>query len=125
MTEPAAATTPSQGSIFHGTDESQLRSALDEAFSYRGDVTITTKAGRRVDGYLFDRRLGSSLADSSVRILTATSEIRVTIAYSEIDSLEFSGRDTAQGKSWETWVRRYAQKKLAGQAASIEPDSGE
>jgi len=39
--------------------------------------------------------------------------------------LEFSGRDTAAGKSWENWLRKYAQKKVAGEIASIESDLGD
>src|SRR4051812_15775523 len=36
------------------TDE-ELRVALEKAFDYRGDVTLTLKDGRRVEGYIFDR----------------------------------------------------------------------
>ncbi len=116
-------TGPTHGSVFDTRDPEALKAALDEAFSYRGDVTIVTRDGRSIEGYIFDRRVGASLDASSVRILTAASEERITVAYSAIASLTFSGRDTAAGKSWETWVRRYAQKKLAGQAANIESDS--
>jgi hypothetical protein len=34
-----------------------------------------------------------------------------------------SGRDPASGRSWEAWIRRYAERKLAGEAASIESES--
>ena len=115
----------SQGSIFTGADIASLQAALDEAFGYRGDVTIHTKDGRRIEDYIFDIRSGKSLDDSFVRILTGTSDERVVIRYGEIESLEFSGRDTAAGKSWENWIRKYAQKKSAGEAASIESDAGE
>jgi hypothetical protein len=117
---PFAAT---HGSLFDSSDPEILKAALDEAFSYRGDVTIVTRDGRSVEGYMFDRRLGHSLADSSVRLLTAASETRITISYADIASLAFTGRDTAAGKTWENWVRRYSQKKLAGQSANIESDS--
>ena len=35
----------------------------------------------------------------------------------------FSGRDPAAGKSWEAWVRKYWEKKAAGQTAEIEPEA--
>ena len=33
----------------------------------------------------------------------------------EIARLEFTGRDTAAGKSFETWVKKYQEKKAAGE----------
>ncbi len=116
---------PIQGESVSSGDEAALKSALNEAFGYRGDVTIRTKDGGTIEGYIFDIREGDRLESSSVRILTATSEDRIVVQYSAIESLTFSGRDTAAGKSWETWLRRYASKKAAGEAACIESDSGE
>src|ERR1017187_9120714 len=43
--------------------EAELRGALEKAFDYRGDVTITRKDGSRVEGYLFDRRSGASRSE--------------------------------------------------------------
>ena len=53
--------------------EAELRDALEKAFDYRGDVTITRKDGSRVEGYIFDRRNGPTLADSVVRIIPQNS----------------------------------------------------
>ena len=41
--------------------ENELRQALESAFDYRGDVTITRKDGSRIEGYVFDRRSGRFL----------------------------------------------------------------
>ena len=38
--------------------EEETRKALEKAFDYRGDVTITRKDGTTVEGYLFDRKSG-------------------------------------------------------------------
>lgn len=114
-----------QGSFVTDADLAALQAALDEAFGYRGDITIVTKSGRRIEGYIFDIRSGKTLDESCVRILTGSNDDRIVVQYSEIESLEFSGRDTAAGKSWENWLRRYSQKKIAGEVASIESDSGE
>ena len=35
--------------------EEEVRQALEKAFDYRGDVTITRKDGSKVEGYIFDR----------------------------------------------------------------------
>ena len=49
--------------------EEELREALEKAFDYRGDVTLTTKDGKKIEGYIFDRVSGPTLATSFVRIL--------------------------------------------------------
>jgi hypothetical protein len=104
-----------QGWVPELAGEQELRAALEQAFDYRGDITLTLKSGESVVGYLFDRRTGSSLAESFVRILPQQSAERREIAYAEIAALAFSGRDTAAGKSWEAWVRKYHEKKAAGE----------
>ena len=95
--------------------EEELRQALEKAFDYRGDVTITRKDGSKVEGYIFDRRTGKTLADSVVRLYPKDSGQKVSIAYSEIAALAFSDRDPAAGKSWEAWVKKYWEKKAAGE----------
>ena len=103
--------------------EAETREALEKAFDYRGDVTITRKDGSVVEGYLFDRRSGSSLSDSCVRIIPSKERTKVNVAYSEIAALAFTGRDTAAGKTFEAWVKKYWEKKAAGERnIQIEPE---
>ena len=103
--------------------EAEIREALEKAFDYRGDITITRKDGSQVMGYLFDRRAGSSLADSFIRIIPANGDPKVNVAYSDIAALAFTGRDTAAGKTFEAWVKKYWEKKAAGeQNIQIEPE---
>jgi hypothetical protein len=104
--------------------EDELRQALEKAFDYRGDVTLTKKDGSKLEGYIFDRVTGAALSSSFVRILPKDSTSRQKIAYSDIAALAFSGRDPAAGKSWEAWVKKYWEKKASGgQGASLHPDS--
>lgn len=103
--------------------EEETRVALEKAFDYRGDITLTKKDGTKIEGYLFDRRAGKTLAESVVRMLLKESDDKVTIRYDEIGALAFSGRDTAAGKSWETWLKKYTEKKAAGEKnIGIEPE---
>ena len=103
--------------------EAELRDALEKAFDYRGDVTITRKDGSRVEGYVFDRRNGPTLDASVVRLITQNSSQKISISYSDIAALAFSGRDTAAGKSWEAWVRKYWERKAAGEKGiALEPE---
>jgi hypothetical protein len=104
--------------------EAEVREALEKAFDYRGDVTITRKDGSKVEGYLFDRRSGSSLSDSFVRIIPSKEQTKVNVAYADIAALAFTGRDTAAGKTFEAWVKKYWEKKAAGeQNIQIEPEN--
>jgi hypothetical protein len=103
--------------------DAEIREALEKAFDYRGDITITRKDGSQVIGYLFDRRSGASLTDSFVRVIPTNSQAKVSIAYSDIAALAFSGRDTAAGKTFEAWVKKYWEKKVAGEKnIQIEPE---
>ncbi|HEY6185107.1 MAG TPA: hypothetical protein VIW67_22900 [Terriglobales bacterium] len=97
--------------------------ALEQAFDYRGDVSITRKDGSKIEGYIFDRRQGKSLADSFARILPKDGSGRVAVSYADIAALAFTGRDMAAGKSWENWVKQYWEKKSAGETdISLQPE---
>ncbi len=113
-----------EGCIPDLAGEEETRQALEKAFDYRGDVTVTRKDGSKVEGYIFDRRSGSTLAESLVRLYPKDSNQKVSVAYSDIAAIAFSGRDTAAGKSWEAWVRKYWEKKSAGEKdIQIKPES--
>src|SRR5438270_8005664 len=78
--------------------DAEIHAAFEKAFDYRGDVTITCKDGSKLEGYIFDRHTGESLADSYVRVFPANSDDKLKVAYSDIAALAFTGRDTAAGK---------------------------
>jgi hypothetical protein len=104
--------------------EEELRVALEKAFDYRGDITLTLKDNSKIEGYLFDRATGSSLATSFVRVIPKESREKLKISYADIAALAFSGRDTAAGKSWEAWVNKYWAKKTSGEGdLSLQPES--
>jgi hypothetical protein len=103
--------------------ETEVREALEKAFDYRGDITVTRKDGGKVEGYLYDRRTGTTLTESLVRIMPSNGTGRVSIPYSEIAAVAFTGRDTAAGKTFEAWVKKYWEKKAAGEKnIQIEPE---
>lgn len=113
-----------QGWVPQLATEDELRIALEKAFDYRGDVTLTLKDNSKLEGYVFDRVVGNSLNDSFVRVIPRDANQKVKIAYANIAALSFTGRDTAAGKSWEAWVRKYWEKKASGEGTlSLEPES--
>jgi len=98
----------------------ERNAAMDLAFDYRGDVTIHTTDGRAIEGYIFDRR--SNVPEPYVRMIRKDADERVNVPYSQISRLTFSGRDTAAGKSWETWLKKWHEKRAVGEKASIESE---
>jgi hypothetical protein len=113
-----------QGWIPELATEADIRTVIEKAFDYRGDVTISRKDGSEITGYLFDRRAGKTLADSVVRLMLASGNERPAIPYFEIKGLAFTGRDTAAGKSYEAWVKKYWEKRAKGEKnISIEPEA--
>jgi hypothetical protein len=104
-----------EGWIPQLASESEIREALEKAFDYRGDITLTRKDGSKVDGYVFDRRTVASLFDSFVRIIPSNAREKLSIPYSDIAALKFSNRDPAAGKSFEAWVKKYWEKRVAGE----------
>jgi len=107
--------------------EAEVREALEKAFDYRGDVTVTRKDGTTVEGYLYDRRSEPTLEASLVRIIpTPKAGVpveRVMVSYADIAALQFTGRDTAAGKTFEAWIKKYWEQKAAGKTnIQIEPE---
>ena len=121
---PGAKREQLQGSIWQVATPNEIRAALEKAFDHRGDVTITRNDGTTIEGYIFDRRTGSTLADSFVRLFPKDRPEKIAISYADIAGLAFTGRDTAAGKSWEAWVKKHLEKKAAGEKQiEIVPDS--
>ena len=107
--------------------DAEVREALEKAFDYRGDVTLTRKDGSVVEGYLYDRRSEPTLEASVVRVMPTPKDgqayERVMVSYADIAALSFSGRDTAAGRSFDAWVKTYWEKKAAGEPGiQIEPE---
>ena len=93
-----------------------VRDVVEKAFSYRGDVTIVNRRGDAVEGYIFDRQADSAdTAKWILRLIIKDSTNRMTIRYDDIVSIQFTGKDPAAGKSFQTWMKKYHEKKAAGE----------
>jgi len=121
---PAAEHQNLEGWIPVLANEEDLRGALEKAFDYRGDVTLTLKSGERIEAYIFNRKTGTTLADSYVQYFTPKAPEKRKVSYAEITRLEFSGKDRAAGKQWEDWVRKYHERKAAGEKGiALKPEA--
>ena len=113
-----------QGWIPSLATSDEIRAALDKAFDYRGDVTITLRNGEKIEGYIFDRRSDRpTLSECRVRMFPKDTGEKISVYYSDIACLEFTGRDTAAGKSFDLWVKKYHERKARGEKnISLEPE---
>ena len=112
---PAAEHERLEGWVPGLANEEDLRQALGKALDYRGDVTLTLKNGERIEAYIFNSQSGFTLAESFVQYFTPNAQDKRKVSYAEIARLEFSGKDRAEGKHWEDWVKKYNEKKAAGE----------
>jgi hypothetical protein len=102
-----------QGRVVKATDadfEEGLRAAVD----YRGDVALSLVDGAGLEGYIF-----SASADR-LELFPKNSPRAISIQIGEIESLTFSGEDTANGKSFEDWLSKKEAERSALKAQPIE-----
>jgi len=112
---PGAVHEKLEGWVPELASEEELKEALEKAFDYRGDVTLTLKSGERIEAYIFNRRTGATLADSFVEYFAPNAPEKRKVSYGEIARIEFTGKDRAAGKHWEDWVQAYNERKAKGE----------
>jgi hypothetical protein len=99
-----------QGAVFTFQSERDRVEGIDKAFDYRGDVTLTLR-GQTIEGYLFNR--DASASPPRVEIFPKGSETAQIIPYADIEAIAFTGKDTADGKSWAAWVAKKDSERQA------------
>ena len=109
-----------EGRVFRPASRAEIAEAVELAFDYRGDVTMTLTTGESVVGYLFNR--DAAEPDPWIEVFPADNPSPVRIPYDAIASLAFTGEDTANGKSWETWVSKKESERRA-EADRVEADA--
>jgi len=109
-----------EGRVFRPASHKELADAVELAFDYRGDVTVGLTSGESVAGYLFNRDAVD--ANPWIELFPTDHPAPRRIAYAQIASLAFTGEDTANGKSWETWVSKKESERRAD-ADRVEADA--
>ena len=105
---PRAARPTLQGTEIAAKRETGRRHRAGVRLSRRRDSQL--KSGDKLEGYIFDR------GSSKIRILLKSASKKVTVPVNDIEQLSFTGRDMADGRSWEAWVKKYAERKAAGES---------
>ena len=89
--------------------EMTLERVIDLAFDYRGNTTIVKTDGTEVVGYIFNRNNG--VPEPFVQLFGEKGDGPHRLLYSEIESIRFTGKDPAAGRSWEAWIKRKDKEK--------------
>jgi transcriptional antiterminator Rof (Rho-off) len=100
-----------EGRVFQPASFSEVAEAVELAFDYRGDVTVTLKSGESLCGYLFNRQVSGS--DSYIDVFPSDSSPARQVRYDQIVTIAFTGEDTANGKSWESWIAKKDSERRA------------
>lgn len=107
-----------EGTTFTIQNDAERVEAIDQAFDYRGDVTIGLVNGQ-IEGYIFNR--DASAVPARIELFVKGSNEPQVIPYADITAISFSGKDTANGKSWEAWVNKKEDERKA-EAARVEAE---
>ena len=86
-----------------------IEQVIELAFDYRGNTTIVKTDGSLIEGYIFNR--SSDVQEPYLEYFDTVGGGPFALPYSEIANVNFTGKDTAAGKSWEAWQRRKAEAK--------------
>ena len=98
-----------RGYRWDADDRRELREVIDAAFDYRGDVTLTLRSGQSVEGYIANKDY--AVREPFVDVFPSDGGPKQRHLIEDVVGLDFSGKDTASGKSWETWISKWNAKK--------------
>lgn len=99
-----------EGRTFRPASPVETAKAIEQAFDYRGDVTLTLVSGETVVGYIYNRE---SAGSCPVLHMFPSSGGTRTISYANVTAIAFTGEDTASGKSWEAWATKKESDRRA------------
>ena len=109
-THPSSGSESLQGAVFVFQTEAERVEAIDKAFDYRGDVTLTVNNGQ-IEGYIFNR--DPKARPPQIQVFVKGSEVPQVIPYADVTAITFTGKDTADGKSWAAWVNKKEDERQA------------
>jgi len=105
-----------EGRVFRPATLAELAEAVEEAFDYRGDVTLELTSGVKIEGYVFNRY--PSGPRPFLQLFAKQQSGTIEIPYADITAIAFTGKDTASGKSWEAWLdKKESQRRTEADQA--------
>jgi hypothetical protein len=101
---PQVRATSLMGSVFTFQSEADRVEGINQAFDYRGDVTLTLTNGQLIEGFMSNREPKAN--PPRVQFFVKGEDKPQVIPYADIAAIAFTGKDPADGKSWEAWVSK-------------------
>ncbi len=77
------------------TLSNEVSKQIDEAFDFRGHVTVTFTDGKTLEGYLFNRELAPMKGEGYIEIIPKNSEERLRFPAASVKSVTLTGKDFA------------------------------
>jgi hypothetical protein len=99
-----------EGAVFTFQSEAERIEGIDKAFDYRGDVSITLR-NERIEGYIFNREPKAN--PPRIEVFIKGDDKPRIIPYADVMAIAFTGKDTADGKSWDAWVNKKESERQA------------
>jgi hypothetical protein len=109
-TQPATKADSLQGTVFEIHNEAERIEAIDKAFDYRGDVTLTLP-NETLECYIFNR--DASAKPPRLEVFVKDEEAPRILPWIDVKAIAFTGRDTADGKKWADWVAKKESDRKA------------
>lgn len=94
---------------------SDIYKQIEEAFHYRGHVTITLTNDQVIEGFVYNREFENKNLpeDQFVDLYLKGSAEPKRLQISQVQSISLTGEDHAAGKSYEEWLAKHKDKKKA------------
>ena len=88
----------------------ELQKQIEAAFDYRGHVSVMLLSGKTIVGYLYNRRFEDSPAadEGFIELFLEGSGEPCQLAIAEIKAVTLTGKDEAEGKSYQDWLQKKA-----------------
>lgn len=94
--------------------EKNFGDAVKAAVDYRGDISVYLADGNSVEGYIF------STSQEQIDLFPRNSPRAISIPLADIERIEFSGEDPADGKTYDDWISKKEAEKAAIKSQPIE-----
>ncbi|MBI4211580.1 MAG: hypothetical protein HY540_02985 [Deltaproteobacteria bacterium] len=89
-----------------------LQQQIEQAFNYRGNVTIAFKHGNPVEGFLYNREFTNPKIPENnfIDVFLKGSGEPVRYKINDLQSVALTGEDLAAGKSYAEWLEKQKKK---------------
>ena len=73
----------------------EVATQIDEAFDFRGHVTVAFSDGKTLEGYLFNRELAPMTGEAYIEVIPKDSDQRLRFPAATVKSVAITGKDFA------------------------------